>query len=114
MSWMGYLAAAFGVLTAAMYYTELVRLGSGDFYALGWSAPPKGLVGAVVTFARYVTKKDFFILLFVLMAALGVLPWALPIMLLGTTMTVCAGVVRTIKWVRAARGDRARGASPAS
>jgi len=114
LAWMGYLAALFGVLTAAMYYTELVRLGSGDFYALGWSAPPPGFVGGVVTFFRYITKKDFFILLFVAMALAGVLPWALPIMLGGTTLTVCAGVVRTIKWMRAARGARARGESPAS
>ncbi len=98
IAWMGWAAAAGGIGTSAMYYAELVRLGSGDFYALSWSEAPKGAAGAVYTVIRYVTKKDFFILLFVAMAALGVLPWALPIMLAGTTVTFVSATVRTARW----------------
>ena len=77
----------------------LIRLGSGDFYALSWKAPPKGILGAVMLFVKYTTKKDFFIFFFMLLATVGQLPWALPIMLLGTTMTSVAGLFRTVKWL---------------
>lgn len=107
LGWTAFGAALLGVLTAALYYAELVRLGSGDFYALAWTPPRAGLVGSIETFFRLVLKKDFFILLFVGMAVLGALPWAGPIMLLGTTITACAAIVRTVRrWLRPRRDPK--------
>jgi phosphatidylglycerophosphate synthase len=99
LSWMGFAAAALGTYTSALYYAELARLGAGDFYALQWEAPHPGLFGQVEGFFRLILKKDFFILLFTVMAAFGVLPWAGPIALFGTLITAVNATVSTIRWI---------------
>jgi phosphatidylglycerophosphate synthase len=98
LPWLGAVAAGGGVLTSAMYYTELVRLGRGDFYALEWRQGPKGLVGSIYAMLHLLFKKDFFILLFVGFAVLGALPWALPVMALGTVVTTVGALGRTVRW----------------
>ena len=97
------LCGAIGVvataLTCAQYYAELVRLGSGDFYAIEWQfdrSMPRGFKGAVVLFFKYATKKDFFILMFLGFAVLGVLPYVLPVVAIGALVTVGAATHRNV------------------
>jgi phosphatidylglycerophosphate synthase len=88
------------LLTMALYYAELARLGRGDFYALGVGGEakgPKGPVARVVTAVGYATKKDFFIFAFLVAAALGVLPWALVPIAIGTALTFFAGLGLLVK-----------------
>jgi phosphatidylglycerophosphate synthase len=98
LSWMGFAAAGLGIFTSALYYLELVQLGAGDFYALSAPEPQPGVVGAVVRFFTLVLKKDFFILLFTVMALFGVLPWAAAVALLGTSITAINAISRTVRW----------------
>jgi len=98
LPWLGVVAVAGGVLTSTMYYAELIRLGRGDFYALEWSAPDETLVGRIYGVLKLLLKKDFFIFLFVIFAAFGALPWALPLMAAGTVVTTFAATGRTLRW----------------
>jgi hypothetical protein len=99
IAWMGFAAAGLGTLTSLLYYAELLRLGAGDFYALQWEAPKPGFIGQVEGFFRLILKKDFFILLFTVMAACSVLPWAAPIALIGTSLTAVNAVTSSVRWL---------------
>jgi phosphatidylglycerophosphate synthase len=97
------IAAVIGcLLTMTMYYAELARLGSGDFYALdvGQHVERTGLWGAIQRGARYVTKRDFFVFSFVLAAALGILVWVLPIVAAGTVATTITAIGITLRRFR--------------
>lgn len=98
LAWCGAGAVVGSALTMTMYYAELARLGSGDFYALdvGQHVERTGWWGAVQRGARYVTKRDFFVFSFLVAAALGVLPYILPIMAAGTLATVVTGLRITL------------------
>ncbi len=109
-SWLPYtgVAAVSGSLvTMALYYAELIRLGSGDFYALdvGQHEARAGWWAALNQAARYVTKRDFFVFAFLVAALLGLLPWVLPIAAAGTVATVVTGLRITLK--RLGKGPRA-------
>lgn len=95
----GIVAMAATLLTMAQYYTELVRLGSGDFYAIQWGIDkaPRGVVAKIVALFERVLKKDFFIFLFLCMAVAGVLPWALPVAAFGATIAFGAATVRNLR-----------------
>jgi phosphatidylglycerophosphate synthase len=76
----GWLGIGATVLARAQDYAIMIRLGTGDLLAVEWDfdkTPPKGFAGKLLLFWRYVLKKDFAILFFLAMAALGVLPYAL-------------------------------------
>jgi len=95
----GWVAAAAAVLAAAVYYRELVRLGSGDLYAVEWDfdrRTPAGLWGKVVLGFRYLLKQDSFIFAFLCAALLGVLSYALPLLALGGVITLVAAVGRSL------------------
>jgi len=97
---LGAAGVALQLLTMALYYAELARLGRGDFYALGVGGEakgPKGPGARVVTAVGYATKKDFFIFAFLVAAALGVLPWALVPIAIGTALTFFAGLGLLVK-----------------
>ena len=95
---LGYGAAIAAAGTMVFYYAELVRLGRGDFYALSWdTGSPSGFGARVVAIFVLVLKKDLFIFLFVIAAALGVLPFTLPVVFAATLVTLGAGIVRTVR-----------------
>jgi phosphatidylglycerophosphate synthase len=99
--WVGIVASA---LATVQYYVELVRVGSGDLYAIEWDfdkAPPAGVAGKLLIFFRYVVKKDFALLFFLALAVLGVLPYALPIIAGGAIGTLVAATLRNVKRMRA-------------
>ncbi|HEY4120388.1 MAG TPA: CDP-alcohol phosphatidyltransferase family protein [Byssovorax sp.] len=93
------------VLTVAQYYVELVRLGSGDFYALGVGAKKGGLGARVVSLLERVLKKDLFLFLYLVLAVFGVLPAALFVAALGH-LTALVGATSTT--LRRAFSGRAR------
>jgi len=96
----GYVAIATGLLTSAIYYVELVQIGSGDLYAIEWGfdkTPPPGIAGKVLIFFRYVVKKDFEILLFVFLAICGVLPYALPVIAAAQIGVLVAAILRKLR-----------------
>jgi phosphatidylglycerophosphate synthase len=94
--WSARIAIVASLATMALYYTELARLGSGDFYALEWAEPPPGMRGKVVLVLRSVLKRDFFIFAFLCLAVLGVLPYALPLVALGALVTCGAAIHRRL------------------
>jgi phosphatidylglycerophosphate synthase len=94
--WSARMAILASLATMAVYYFELVHLGSGDFYALEWDKPPPGARGKVVTVLRSVLKRDFFIFAFLCLALVGVLPYALPLIALGAVVTFGAAVHRSL------------------
>ncbi len=95
----GWIAAGATLLTMAQYYVELVRIGSGDFYALSVGVPksPGGFVGAVVGLFERVLKKDFFIFLFLCMAVAGVLPYATVLAAFGASIALGSATVRNVR-----------------
>jgi len=101
----GWVAVGATLLTMAQNYVELVRLGSGDFYALGWAEkkPSKGLVTQVVGLFERVLKKDFFIFLFLCMAAVGALPWALGLAAFGSVLAFGAASARNLRKLKVFR-----------
>lgn len=93
----GYLAIAALALTVIQYYAELLGLGSGDFYALEWrfdEGRDAGLGARIARFFQLLLKKDFFIFLYLVLAALGLLPFALVVALFGHAIALGAAVVR--------------------
>lgn len=106
----GWLSVGTGVLATAQYYAELVRVGSGDLYAIQWDfdgAPPEGLRGKALAFSRVVIKKDFALAFFLAMAAVGALPYMLPIVAAGSIGNLAAATLRTLR----GRGASAPGVS---
>jgi phosphatidylglycerophosphate synthase len=102
--WCGVGGVVGSLLTMTMYYAELYRLGSGDFYSLdvGQDEERSGLWGAINRGARYVTKRDFFVFSFLVAAVLGVLPYVLPVVAAGTLATVVTGLRITLARFRSA------------
>ena len=97
----GLVAAFSNALVAIIYYVELVRIGSGDFYDISWNLPKeakdKPLGEKLLMVFGYVLKKDFFILFCLVLAAFGILPWALPVLALGGFGTFVAASGRAIR-----------------
>ena len=102
LAWCGVVAVVGSLLTMMMYYAELVRLGVGDFYALdvGQDVERTGWWAAVNRGARYLVKRDFFVFGFLVAAALGILPHILPVMAVGTVVTVASGIRITLARLR--------------
>jgi 1L-myo-inositol 1-phosphate cytidylyltransferase / CDP-L-myo-inositol myo-inositolphosphotransferase len=93
----GTLALAALALTVIQYYAELLGLGSGDFYALEWSfadGRDAGLRARVARFFQLLLKKDFFIFLYLVLAVVGLLPFALVVALFGHAIALGAAVTR--------------------
>jgi phosphatidylglycerophosphate synthase len=89
------------LLTMAQYYPELVRRGSGDFYAIEWKIEEaRGLAGKVARFFQLLLKKDLFIFFYLVLAVFGVLPFALPVALLGHGIALGAATVRNVVRLR--------------
>lgn len=107
LDWFGFAAAGLGVFTSVLYYAELVHLGAGDFYALQVQPVAQGFIGSVVGLFRLLLKKDFFILLFTVMALFGVLPWAAAVAVVGTGLTAVNAIARTVRWLGARRPEAA-------
>jgi phosphatidylglycerophosphate synthase len=102
MSAAGWLVAGTTVLAAALYYTELLGVGSGDLNALEWSfekQPTRGWKGKVLRWGHYLLKQDCFIFLFLVFAVCGVLHYALPLFATGGVVTVLAAAGRRlVRW----------------
>jgi CDP-L-myo-inositol myo-inositolphosphotransferase len=94
--WSARIAILASLGAMALYYIELARRGTGDFYALKWEDPPPGTRGQVVRLLRSVLKRDFFIFAFLCLAMLGVLPFALPLIALGALVTFGSAVERNL------------------
>ena len=105
----GWLAAAANGTSALLNYAVLARKGTGDFYAL---LSPEERAGAgstpIVAFFGTVLRQDFFLLVVMLVAVAGWLPWALPIIALGAVITL------TLSLRRAARFFSRRAGSPSA
>jgi 1L-myo-inositol 1-phosphate cytidylyltransferase / CDP-L-myo-inositol myo-inositolphosphotransferase len=96
----GYLAIGALALTVAQYYAELLGLGSGDFYALEWDLAggrATGIRAKVVRFFQLLLKKDFFIFLYLALAVVGLLPFALVVALFGHAIALAAAVARNAR-----------------
>lgn len=90
----GYVAMGSVAITMLVNYVELARLGSGDFYALDWQAAAKK--SAVVALFERVLKKDLFIFLYLALAIVGLLPFALAIAVVGHGIAAGAAIVRSL------------------
>jgi hypothetical protein len=102
LGWAGVVAF---ILATVQYYTEMIRRGTGDLYAIDWEfdkKPPEGLAGRLLVFWRQVLKKDFANLFFLGLAVFGVLPLALFFIGGGAIGTFIAATLRNIKKRRAA------------
>lgn len=100
--WIGIVATS---LLRVQDYSDMIRVGSGDLYAIEWDfdkAPPPGFAGKLLMFWRYVLKKDFAILFFLGLAALGVLPVALFFIGGGSVGALIAGTRQRWKHRKAA------------
>lgn len=102
-SWLaplGWVSIGASMLASAMFYAELIRLGSGDLYALDWGfdqKPRTDRLGRVLMFFRYSIKKDFALLFFLCLAVFGVLPYALPAIAGGSIGTLIAALSRNLR-----------------
>jgi phosphatidylglycerophosphate synthase len=92
---LGLVAMGSLVVSVAITYTLLIRMGSGDFYALGWSSDAKKNV--LVLFFERLLKKDFFIFLYLVMAAFDALPYALAVAAFGHVIAMGASVASAFK-----------------
>lgn len=108
LAWAGAIACGALLATMAQYYVELWRIGSGDFYALGWSddRPRPGVVGFVVRAFERVLKKDFFLFLYLVLAVFGVLPFALVLSAFGHVVALSAATVRNLRRLALRAGAR--------
>lgn len=104
----GFVAAGSNLGMAAVYYVQMIAMGSGDVYDI-IGAPKRsdatGLRGAIETVLRYVSKKDFFVLFCLVLALFGVLPYVLPVLAVfgvGAFLAALAGFFKS-------RSRRARG-----
>ncbi len=98
----GYASSAANALAAALNYVLLARLGSGDFYALTEGAPARraGIQGGVVRALELILKQDFFKLLLVALALLGVLEQALAVFVVGALITLGSSLARFLRRYR--------------
>ena len=99
MSVAGWVVTAATLLTAVLYYSELLGTGSGDLYALEWSfeqRPAPGWRDRLLRAFHAILKQDFFIFLFLVLALCGVLSYSLPLFALGGVITVIAATARRI------------------
>jgi phosphatidylglycerophosphate synthase len=96
----GIVAASANMLAALLSYAELLRVGSGDWYDLGWDVrrtASSGWVRHAVVFAGYVLKKDFFIFFCLCLAIASVLPYALPVLAVGAVVTLASALLRSAR-----------------
>ena len=96
----GWVAAGTNVVAAGLSYVELLRVGSGDWYALGWDVRDRqrrSLLDRIVTLAGYFLKKDFFIFFCMCLAALGILSYMTPVLAVGGTVTMISTIVRLLR-----------------
>lgn len=103
----GWIAAAATAVTAALYYIELVRKGSGDLNVIEWDFAkqrPSSLGGWLLVFFRYVFKQDAFIFLLWVTAAAGVVSHLLPLWAGGGVATMIAAATRHLPRRQAAGG----------
>jgi len=99
LSTCGWIAAGTGVVTAALYYSELISVGSGDLNVIEYGFDkkrPTGLRGKLIVASRYVMKQDFFIFLWMCAAAVGLLSYGLPLLAIGGVGTVIAATGRRL------------------
>jgi phosphatidylglycerophosphate synthase len=102
-SWLallGWVSIGASMLASAMFYVELVRVGSGDLYALDWGfdqKPRTDRLGRVLMFFRYTIKKDFALLFFLGVAVVGLLPYALIPIAGGSIGTLIAALSRNLR-----------------
>jgi phosphatidylglycerophosphate synthase len=107
----GIAAAVVQLITMALQYTELARIGSGDLYALEWNfdaRAPTGIGGRLLAFFRQVVKKDFATLFYLALAVVAVLPYFLPAIAVGQVCVLVATLLRRRKpaQVQAVTADR--------
>lgn len=103
----GWVATGASVATTVVYYSELIQLGSGDLYAIEWGFDkerPAGIGGALLIFFRYLFKKDATVLLFCVLALVGILPYTLPIIAVAQIAILAAAVGRRVS--RGAAAER--------
>lgn len=82
---LGLLTVVPSLLATAYQYTVLIRSGRGDLLAIRWlfergngkGEGERTLLGRVLDKAKYLVKKDFFVLLTLVVALFGLLPWML-------------------------------------
>ena len=96
----GWLAAGANGLSALINYAVLAQKGSGDFYALmdEGGAEPGGAMGLIVAFFATVLRQDFFLFLVMIVALLGWLSWALPVIALGAVITLGVSATRAARF----------------
>ncbi len=101
MAPLGYGAALCCAGTMVFYYSELIALGRGDFYALDWDvgmdAAEPSASQRIVSTLLLLLKKDAMIFALLIAAILGKLPFMLPLVFAGTVATLGAGVIRTVR-----------------
>ncbi len=114
----GWIGVGGTVVTVLSYYVELARVGSGDFYALDWSGfegGGPGLRQRVFSILYLLVRKDFFILLLLAAAIVGVLPYMTVVVMVFAVVTALGGVIRFVRGSshgRARSGEAARAARP--
>ncbi len=101
---LGMIAVVGLFFSSMIFYKEIFDKKSGDLYSIDWSFDNKsesvekpGLFTTLVSWLRYTMKKDFFIALFLVMAILGILPWALYLGAGGGIAILVAAVARKLK-----------------
>lgn len=96
----GWIGIGTHMVATAQYYAEMIRVGSGDLYAIDWGfdkEPPKGFGGQLLVFWRNVLKRDFALFFFLVVALFGGLPYVLPIVAAGSIGTLIAATMRNVK-----------------
>jgi len=96
----GWIGIATHMLATVQYYAEMIRVGSGDLYAIDWNfdkGPAKGFGGQLLVFWRSVLKRDFALLFFLVVALFGGLPYILPVVAGGSIGTLIAATLRNLK-----------------
>ncbi|MEZ4444286.1 MAG: CDP-alcohol phosphatidyltransferase family protein [Polyangiaceae bacterium] len=78
----------------------LRRAGRGDFYVLRERDPEGGPLRGLVALLGVVLRQDFFLLLVMLLALVGLLHPMMPAFALGAVMTALVSLLRVLRWSR--------------
>jgi len=105
LAWCGWIGAAANGLAALFNYAVLVKLGSGDFYALDdqHSEPSNGAFARVASKLAVLFKQDFFLFAAMCLALAGVLHYALVVVAVGAIITLVNSAVGAIRFFRRAK-----------
>lgn len=98
LAYCGWFAAVANGVAALAYYRQLTMIGSGDLNQVqDASGPAQGPVAMFVKFVSLLLKQDFFLFLMMVLALIGVLHQAMPVIALAALITMGNALVGLLR-----------------